>query len=91
MKNTLVEFAAWSVCEADDDQHSGAGGMEVYAEHFRDCEEKTDPDLPSWGWEFDDATEDGIDVCWKCKCAVPEEVVALVQLYNWGRKPRGDE
>ena len=90
MKNTLVEFEAWSVCETDDDEHSGVLGTEVYAEHYRDCSEDTDPGIASWGWEFDDEPEAGIDVCWKCKCAVPEGVVALVQLHNWGRKRRNE-
>ena len=89
MKRTLVEFESWSVCESDDDAWSGVDGMEVYAEHTHGCREDTDPNLPAWGWEFDDELEGGIDVCWKCKCAVPEEVVGLVQLHNWGRKRRG--
>ena len=89
MKRTLVEFESWSVCESDDDRHSGVVGMEVYAEHIYGCKEATTPNTPNWGWEFDDPTENGKDVCWKCGCAVPEEVVGLVQLHNWGRKHRG--
>jgi len=88
VKRTLVEFESWSVCESDDDKDSGVIGTEVYAEHTAGCREDTDPDEPSWGWEFDDPTENGKDVCWKCKCAVPEEVVSLVQLHNWDRKRR---
>ena len=88
MKRTLMEFESWSVCESDDDEHSGVVGMEVYAEHYRDCSEPTPPDSPSWGWEFDDATVNGIDVCWKCGGPVPEAVVGLVHLHNWGRKRR---
>ncbi len=90
MKRTLVEFESWSVCETDDDRFSGVKGTEVYAEHYRDCEEATDPNASSWGWEFDDPLDDnGREQCWKCKGKVPEEVVALVQLHNWGRNKRG--
>ena len=91
MKKTLLEFEAWSVCETDDEAHIGTLGKEVYAEHFRDCEDEADPDSASWGWEFDDQLNDeGREVCWKCGSVVPEEVVALVQLHNWGRKRRDE-
>lgn len=90
MKNTLVEFESWSVCVTDEDRHSGVKGTEVYAEHYRDCNEDTNPDSSSWGWEFDDPPDDnGNEVCWKCGAIVPKEVVALVQLHNWGRNRRG--
>jgi len=88
VKRTLVEFAAWSVCETDDGEWSDKRGPEVYAEHFRDCQEDTDPDASSWSWEFDDKPDNGRNICWKCGGEVPEEVVALIQLHNWGRKRR---
>ena len=89
MKTTLVEFESWSVCETDDDKFSGVKGKEVFAEHFRDCNDDTNPKTSSWGWEFDDPlNDDGREVCWKCATPVPEEVVALVQLHNWGRTRR---
>ena len=86
MKKTLIEFAAWSVCETDD--ADDVGTIEVYAEHFRDCtREEEDGDSAAWSWEYDDWPDDnGKDACWKCGAEVPEEVVALVQFHNWGRK-----
>lgn len=91
MKRTLVEFESWSVCETDDDNRSGVNRIEVYAEHYRDCNEDTNPHTSSWGWEFDDPhNDDGQEVCWKCAAVVPKEVVALVLLHNWGRKHRGE-
>ena len=88
MKRTLVEFESWSVCETDDD--NSVPDKEVFAEHYRDCE-KVDcsPDQSSWSWEFDDPPNNyGLDVCWRCGGKVPKEVVALVQLHNWGRNRR---
>lgn len=88
MKRALVRFGSWTVCETDDDTHSGVKGTEVFAEHDEGCNETTTLDKSSWSWEFDDATVAGIDVCWKCGGAVPAAAVALVQLHNWDRKNR---
>ena len=92
MKRTLLEFEAWSVCESDDDTHHGPKSNEVFAEHFRDCEApEADVNTASWSWEFDDPpNDDGKEICWRCGGGVPEEVVALVQLHNWGRKRRNE-
>lgn len=89
MRRTLIEFEAWSVCETDDGEDRNT---EVYAEHFRDCThpyEDDDGTKAGWSWEYDDWPDDnGKDACWECGVEVPEEVVALVRLHNWGRNRR---
>ena len=91
MKKILIEFEAWSVCETDEDSSTG-NEVYIYAEHFRDCRmEGYDQDIPYYSWEFDDCVGDkGVEACWKCDTPVPTEVIALVQLHNWGRKGRYD-
>ena len=94
MKNILIEFAAWSVCETDDDYRS-PNELDVYAEHFRDCRfdpgEGYNPTIPYYSWEFDDGVgDDEVEACWKCGTPVPTDVIALVQLHNWGRMGRYD-
>ena len=84
MKKTLLEFEAWSICESDDKLN---GRPEVYAEH-NICREKN-KGVASWSWEFDDGVRNkGYEACWECEERVPENVIALVVLHNWGRKRR---
>lgn len=92
MKKTLIEFAAWSVCEADDLDDLDEKHTIVYAEHYRDCTRPVDPDSSSWGWDFDDGINEdvGVETCWKCDTPVPPEVVALVLLHNYGKRGRYD-
>lgn len=90
--NVLLEFEAWSVCETDMDTNDGK--MVVYADHFRDCKDKDSDeamDIPYWSWEHTDGLNDktGVESCWRCNTPCPPEIVALVQLHNWGTPERG--
>ena len=94
MKKILIEFEAWSVCEIYEDPLT-RNEVDIYAEHFRDCRmdstEGYDQDIPYYSWEFDDEVGvKGVEACWKCDTPVPTDVIALVQLHNWGRRRRGD-
>lgn len=96
MLKTLVEFEAWSVCETDEyEDNAGNVITQVYGEHYRDCRKNpakdVNPQNPTWSWEYDDEPDHGVFVCWECGGTVPEEVVAIVQLHNWGKKHRGLE
>ena len=85
MKKTLLEFEAWSVCESDDKFPEAL--IEVYA-HHKSCRDKNNLEA-SWSWEFDDGVgRNGYEACWACEERVPDDVIALVVLHNWGRKRR---
>lgn len=85
--NVLLEFEAWSVCETDMDTNDGK--MVVYADHYRNCNNKEnmlEKDIPYWSWEHTDgvSTLSGVEACWRCDTPCPAEVVAIVRLHNWG-------
>ena len=95
MFTTLLTIGDWSICKTDEGANSQAVGghirnrLEVYAEHSTNCSENIGSNISaSWSYEFDDKIDDheGYEVCWQCNTRVPDEVVALVQLYNMERR-----
>ena len=89
MKKTLMRFKNWSVCESD--ERLGDGRYEVYAEHDA-CYNTEDNHLgASWSWEFRDGVrKNGYEACWECEARVPNNVITLVVLHNWGRNAKED-
>ena len=89
MKKLLLSFGNWSVCESDDKLgYQDKGRCEVYAEH-ESCREVSLSGVASWSWEFDDGVRrNGYEACWECEERVPDDVIAVVVLHNWGRKRR---
>ncbi len=87
MKEILIDIDDWALCKHTADTHPNH--VTVYAEHVIDCNEVSYDNASAWGWEHDDGMGvDGYESCWKCTARVPKELVALVLLYNWGRKGR---
>ena len=83
MVNILLQFEDWSVCESDE---RSDGNVEVYAEHDTCSADKDKDTSASWSWEYRDQVGLlGYEVCWECEERVPENVIALVRLHNWGR------
>ena len=84
---TLIRFKDWSVCQSDD--RLGGGRYEVYAEHVTCSQaDATDPEA-AWSWEFRDGVRrNGYEACWECEAKVPNDVIALVVLHNWGRRDK---